>query len=313
MKLLTKSLYCIKINIYILLGDEKMKTKFFKLIISFALCFAIAISCTCVFNAEEANQEAKKVDIVFCIDTTGNSANKIDIIKSTLKETLNSLDATKADCQFAFIQYRDFTQKTSAFDFSYKVEDFSNDIEQINNYIDSLSLSYYSNNKNCLLSALIDGSNQLTFREDSVKAFVILGQNEFYDPEPYSGYDFSEIINKFDLSVNGYTLSCEYKFFTVNLGTNENVEKYYKYFSDYSGGKYYSVSSDDENFESNLSDTVKFILNDVIDNYGYVSGNNKLPVGEIVEDILSSVPEFLKVMLRPVVRVIVLLAQFFNW
>ena len=289
-----------------------MLSRIFRTVISIVLCFTIVVSCATVFNAAENSEEIKNVDIVFCIDTTGNSVNVIDSIKSTLKDILNNLDMTNRDCRFAFIQYRDFTQKTSSFDFSFEVKDFSSDLDEINNYIDSITLSYYSNEKNCLFSSLIDGHKELSFREDSVKAYIVMGQSECYDPEPFTGYDFTDIINEFNMSVNGITSICKYKFFTINFGTNANVEKYYKYFSDYSGGKYYSVSSEDESFKNSFSAILKEILNEVFDNLEYAPDDTKISIGEVVDNILSSTPEFLKELLEPVVRIIVMLILFFN-
>lgn len=244
------------------------------------------------------------VDIVIVIDTTKNAEPFFETLKEKIKNQISVIDTQTNDYRIAIVQLRDFTQRTSTNDFSYDVKDFMSDTDKIFAYLDSITLSEYSNPNTCLFYMLMDGVSTLSFRENAGKAVLLFGLSSCYDPEPYTGYCITDVIQKYGLVTSGDTSKCPVKFFTYNLGVDKTCEQYYRYFSDFSGGAYFSFSTSSESFSDDIGDSLNDVFNHILNNVKPVKQNTFV---EILNGILESCPDLLKPIVGPIIRIVLVL------
>lgn len=300
-----------------------MKKSFFiKSIICFVVSIGIIVSGTFVsfatfsdgttsdskgnffIKSDDNTEIINVVDIVIIIDSTKNAEPFFETLKEKIKNQISVIDTDTNDYRISIVQLRDFTQRTSINDFSYDVKDFMSDPDEIFAYLDSITLSEYSNPNTCLFYTLMDGVSTLSFRENAGKAVILFGLSACYDPEPYTGYCITDVIQKFGLVTSGDTSKCPVKFFAYNLGANKTCEQYYKYFSDFSGGAYFSLNPSSESFADDIGNCVNDVFNHILNNVKPVKQNTFV---EIMNEILESCPDLLKPIVGPIIRIVLLL------
>lgn len=168
---------------------------------SFKKLFAVIIVVLMLFSCVMVSVSAaasRKLDLVFVIDTTGSMGDDIYEVKTNMKNYLDDLNTSGMDYRIAIVDYRDFPERTwDSYDYAYNVAlDFSSDYSTINNAIDAVDLGNGGDWEETLYSALIDGLDELTWRESSGKAAIIMGDAPALDPEPITGYTLEMVKNK---------------------------------------------------------------------------------------------------------------------
>ena len=140
----------------------------------------------------------RKLDLAFVIDTTSSMSDDIDDVKQHMREYLNDLDGSGMDFRVAIIDYRDFSSRTGySGDYPYRVQlEFSNEYEVISNKITALSLGDGGDGKETVYSALIDGLDELSWRDEAGKAAILIGDAPALEPEPITGYIYDMVISK---------------------------------------------------------------------------------------------------------------------
>lgn len=162
-----------------------------------AVVLAVVMIFTCVAVSASATS-TRKLDLVFVIDTTGSMSDDIYEVKVNMKNYLDDLDASGMDYSIAIVDYRDFPERTYDYsDYAYNVAlDFDSDYNTINDAIDAVDLGNGGDWEETLYSALIDGLDELSWREKSGKAAIIMGDAPALDPEPITGYTLNDVKNK---------------------------------------------------------------------------------------------------------------------
>lgn len=154
----------------------------------------VMLASVCVIGA---SAKANVLDLAFVVDTTGSMSEDINRVKKDMSDYLAKLNEIGADYRIAIIEYRDFASRASSYDFPYRVAlDFSNDSDAIVSAINALSLGDGGDWEETIYSALIDGLDELTWRNGSGKAAIVMGDAPALDPEPYTGYTLEDVKNK---------------------------------------------------------------------------------------------------------------------
>ena len=166
-----------------------------KKIISIVLCLVMLVSC---FAIGATAAPIRKLDLALVVDTTGSMYDSIAQVQQDMKEVLAELDASGMDYKIAIVDYRDFPERTGwSADYPYKVQlDFTNDYDAIYDAIDSLTLGDGGDWDETIYSALMDGLDELSWRNSAGKAAIVMGDAPALDPEPITGYTRAMVIDK---------------------------------------------------------------------------------------------------------------------
>ena len=266
----------------------------YKKVLSFILCAAIFSGIIITSNAEIGKQETKNIDVVFVIETSKNIEKKFQVVLNAVKKQVTALDNSGTDYQVAVVGFRDVASRTvDKGDYSFISSDFMANKSTIYNYLDKLTLSENNKTESCLFTALIDGTSNLKFRNNAVRAVVVIGQTSCRDPEPDTGYGVAAVRSKFSFETNYPDIS-PFKFYTYNLSTDANCAKYYELLSQYSGGRYTNITSSNNTALSNaLNNEMTTDFNTII---------NDLPVIKLRADVITpDEPDFsgVPILIRP--------------
>lgn len=141
---------------------------------------------------------SRRIDLAFVIDTTGSMGDDIYEVKENMTSYLNDLNDSGIDYRIAIVEYRDFPSRTGdSSDYPYHVTlDFTSNYSTIVNSINSVDLGFGGDTEETLYSALIDGLDELSWRSDSGKAAIVMGDAPALDPEPITGYTLEMVKNK---------------------------------------------------------------------------------------------------------------------
>lgn len=153
----------------------------------------VMLASVCVIGASAAGN---KLDFVFVVDTTGSMSDDIDQVKSDMNDYIDRFEAIGADYRVAIVDYRDFPTRDycSYEDYAYNVAlDFTSDRDAIIDAIYGLTLGNGGDWEETIYSALIDGLDELSWRGDSGKAALVMGDAPALDPEPITGYTLEDV------------------------------------------------------------------------------------------------------------------------
>lgn len=211
--------------------------------------------------------EYGKLDICFVVDTTGSMEDDIDNVKENMEEIIESLSVKTNDFRVSLVDYRDFCTRTGYdVDYPYDVKlKFTNDINKIKESVYNLSLGNGGDELETVYSgimAAIDNDKIGNWRNDATKIIVVMGDAGALDPEPYTDYTYSQIINSLN---NGFILNDEYdvitdkkvknlvgsknsdiKACTISIGENEEVNDLFSNIAKDTNGIYTNVLSASE-------------------------------------------------------------------
>lgn len=269
-----------------------------KILMSFvAIILVISTLFTCSATSfAEQNNEAKKYDLVFLFDTSKSVENIWQVLIKTIRDKVKEFDVSSTDYRVAVVEFR---TTTSTKNYKYKSSEFMTGSDNVFAYLDKVQLSNSNFSSSSLFSALIDGTKDLTFRHDAVRALFVMGTTDCTDPEEKTGYDFAQIKNRFSLSDND-TTDCPYRFYTYNFGNNAGCEKYYKLLAEKSGGKYTALSkSSVSDFETKFNAALGNDMN-TVRTLNVIE--TKQTFIEIVEAIISKTNTPIKAVLKVFVR-----------
>lgn len=161
---------------------------------------SIVLACVTLFLSFTTMASAARLrtlDLAFVVDTTGSMDDDIAQVKKDMVEYVDDLKETGMDYRIAIVDYRDFPERSYSVDYPYKVQlDFTNNYDEIQNAIDNLSLGHGGDKKETIYSALIDGLDELSWRSNSGKTAILIGDAPALDPEPYTGYTQEDAISK---------------------------------------------------------------------------------------------------------------------
>jgi len=144
-----------------------------------------------------------KLDVVFCIDTTGSMADDIDAVKAASAQIISSIAQEYPDFRIAIVDYRDFNEAPYGdpdIDYPYNdVLPFETDIAAVEAGIDSLAIGSGADWEESVYAALmhcIDGESLNGWRigSDVSRAIILIGDAPPHEPEPITGYTLSGVI-----------------------------------------------------------------------------------------------------------------------
>ncbi len=208
-----------------------------------------------------------KLDICFVIDTTYSMNDDIDNVKENMNEIIESLSTKAEDFRVSLVDYRDFSERTGdSSDYPYDVKlRFTNNVDEIKKSINALDLGYGGDNPETVYSGIMAAINSEmvgNWRNDSTKVLIVMGDAGALDPEPYTNYTYSEVINSIN---NGFILKDDYdviknavsaspvganntgiKAYTISIGGSEEVNNLFSNISKDTNGIYTNVLSASE-------------------------------------------------------------------
>ena len=223
------------------------------------------------------NNSQKALDLCFVVDTTGSMEDDIDNAKENMSNILDTLAQKTSDYRVSLIDYRDYESRTGyAYDYPYKIQlSFTNDSEQIKNSIYNLDLGNGGDDKETVYSALIEAS-RLDWREDAKKVIIILGDAPPLDPEPETGYTYSDVsaalyasdigldYDKSDKRVTDFIDGSLINVYSIGTNASDEATDFFREISEDTGGSFLSVDNASEVSDAiidsieqiNITDTV---------------------------------------------------------
>lgn len=241
----------------------------------------------------------KKLDLAFVVDTTGSMGGDIYQVKEDMKLYLSDLKDAGLDFRVAIVDYRDFASRTgSSRDYPYCVQlNFTSDEESIIYAIDNLTLGNGGDSRETIYSALIDGLNELSWREESGKAAILMGDAPALDPEPYTGYTAQNAVDTLNngliasdsvvysrSAVRGGDVALEEKkrsqitLFAIATSSNSATYECFDTLSKGTGGKTYVADDSSEITE---------IITEIIDEIPEVVKDNEVSFWDVIKRILK--------------------------
>lgn len=137
-------------------------------------------------NAEHAKASKPKIDLAFCIDTTGSMQSEIDVVKTKTKEIVAKLSGSKPspEIRVGLVAYRDRGDE-----YVTKVFQFSGDVDQVVKDISSLQANGGGDEPEAVNEALHAAVHDLQWSADkkAVKLLFLIGDA---GPKRYPG-DYS--------------------------------------------------------------------------------------------------------------------------
>lgn len=259
-----------------------------------ALLMTLSVFSLCVNAAG-----LKKLDLVFVVDTTGSMGDDIYRVREDMKGYLNDLKDFGLDFRVAIVDYRDFASRTGASrDYPYCVQlNFTSDEETIINAIDNLTLGDGGDTRETIYSALIDGLNELSWREEAGKAAILMGDAPALDPEPYTGYTAQNAIDSLNNGLIGsdtidYSRSAvkggsvalaenkrsQITLFAIATSNSSATVKCFDTLSEGTGGKTYIADDSSEITE---------IITEIINEIPEVVKDNEVSFWDVIKRILK--------------------------
>lgn len=161
-----------------------------------SIVLSVVFACSCLMISADAVY-FKYLDLVFVIDSTSSMVDNIDRLQADMTMYIDALEKTRKNYRVAIVDYRDFAERSeSKKDYPYKITlDFTEIVGDILDGINSLDLGYGGDGPETICSALIDGLDQLSWREEAAKAAILIGDAPALDPEPNTGYTKKTAVN----------------------------------------------------------------------------------------------------------------------
>ncbi len=186
-----------------------------------AACVVASSLTTGVGAAEDASEKAKRprMDLAFCIDTTGSMQGELDVVKTKMKELVAKLSSTKPvpDIRVGLVAFRDRGD-----DYVTKVFQFTEDIDKIVKDISDLQAGGGGDAPEAVNQALHTAVTDLKW-DESKKATKVLFLIGDAGPNQYSG-DFNwktECSNAIGRGIQINTIGCNgLEHFPTGQGTD---------------------------------------------------------------------------------------------
>jgi hypothetical protein len=199
------------------------------------------------------------LDLIFVIDTTGSMWDDIANVKASSTEIVNMIDEELNDYRIAVVDYRDFPVSPygGSGDYPYHaVLPFSTNKNKIIGAIQGLSLGWGNDWRESVYSALIRSiqTEGLTpWRTEAQKNIIILGDAPPHDPEPFTNYTLSSVVDAAAsvttspmpplstksgglMSVTSDNKS-QVSIFSISIGYDSTTYHYFSQLSEQTGGK----------------------------------------------------------------------------
>ncbi|WP_375515206.1 vWA domain-containing protein [uncultured Nostoc sp.] len=186
------------------------------------------------------------IDLAFVFDTTGSMGGYLDGMKTAFKNLAQSLFEQVPGTRIAVVDYKDFPLPPFGQfgDYPYRADlAFSSDITSIDNAINQLTVGGGGDTPESLWSGLtrtINTENLNGWRDGVKKGVIYLTDAFAHDPEPFTGYTVSSIIDEsFHVDpVRIYGIVPSY-FANTELTTLTRL-------SEWTGGKLFIANSSDD-------------------------------------------------------------------
>ena len=161
-----------------------------------SIVLSVVLACSCLMISADAAY-FRDLDIVFVIDSTSSMVDNIGRLQADMTMYIDALENTRKNYRVAIVDYRDFAERSeSEKDYPYKVTlDFTEIVWEMLDGVNSLDLGYGGDGPETVCSALIDGLDQLSWRENAAKAAILIGDAPALDPEPNTGYTKKTAVN----------------------------------------------------------------------------------------------------------------------
>ena len=202
-----------------------------------SIILSVVMVCSCMMISADA-ADFRDLDLVFVIDSTSSMDESIDRMKADMSLYVDKLVKSRKDYRVAIVDYRDFADRSgSESDYPYNVAlDFTDSAEAIQAAINSMGRGFGGDGPETICAALIDGLDALSWREESAKAAILVGDAPALDPEPYTGYTKEMVVNNLRYGSVGYegapgTTADERSH--IQLFTIAVVSEYIKDYEDY--------------------------------------------------------------------------------
>ena len=145
-----------------------------------------------VFNALETAKDKEKVDVVFCIDTTGSMKDDMDTLKNEWIPRLAKQLESFNDVRMGVIFYRDYTDSYSFKGLPVKFFEFTRYASQISKYLDTAVIHGNEGGDvpEAVYEAIYAASTYYLWRKDAEKKIILIGDAEPH-PKPRGSKKFS--------------------------------------------------------------------------------------------------------------------------
>jgi hypothetical protein len=196
---------------------------------------------------------AKKLDVVFAIDTTGSMSPYINSVVAAASSIVSSLDAAHADYRVGLVDYKD--------------SDYG-----CGNY-DAVTDLAFSNSKSAILAALAGLQSKVSggcdtpedvysgihralgfpWRNGVSKSVIFMGDAPGHDPEPHSGLTLNTI------KAEAFAVDPA-QLYAILIGTDSTAHAFHQALADATGGQSFDATSDPGAAGQAFVDAIDLIL-----------------------------------------------------
>lgn len=180
---------------------------------------------------------AKKVDVVFAIDTTGSMSPYINSVVQSASSIVNTLSAAHADYRVGVVDYKDSDYGCSDYD-AVKDLDFSTSASAIQSTLSGLvgKVSGGCDTPEDVYSG-IHLALGFPWRSGVTKAVIFMGDAPGHDPEPHSGLTLAAI------KAEAFAVDPA-QVYPVLVGSDTDAHSFDQALADATGGQSFDATSD---------------------------------------------------------------------
>lgn len=167
-----------------------------------------------------AKHDHQKVDLAFVVDCTGSMGPYIKQTQNNIRNIVDQISRTAFNVRMALVEYRDHPPQDSSF--VTRVHDFTTSVDDMKKWVDGMKASGGGDGPEAVADAL-DATSKLSFRSDSTKMCVLIGNFKFtfYEYKPKKITNFSSDTRV--LRIIGMTRQQNSGYFPLERGSCSNA------------------------------------------------------------------------------------------
>lgn len=149
------------------------------------------------YDAGANRKRTGDLDVVFVIDSSESMSDHLAAVKTEIARLVGNVAARANSSRFGVVTYREDPRfSADPADYASRLElDFTRDPSQVAPTISKITAKSGGGNRETMLSGL-DTALDLRWRPRAKKALIVLSDNGPHDPEPFTGIDGDDIIEK---------------------------------------------------------------------------------------------------------------------
>lgn len=132
------------------------------------------------------------LDLAFVIDSTGSMWSSIAEVRAGVSSMVDTLEEKESDYRIGLVDYKDTDQGDP---YAAQLDlDLTDDVQGFRDALDALSVYGGGDYPEAVFSGVMTAFDDLSWRSDSRKAVILMGDAPGKDPEPVTGYTRDDVL-----------------------------------------------------------------------------------------------------------------------